>query len=91
MNSKNKWSVVTRNLDGLKLDYEDDDLGKIAYHIYTCYKELLMRKQIFVNIKSNVEGKYLKIVTNNTESRIGVDHPELGHIGYLNFVELRSN
>ncbi|WP_235526043.1 hypothetical protein [Pedobacter sp. Leaf216] len=50
-----------------------------------------MRKQIFVNIKSNVEGKYLKIVTNNTESRIGVDHPELGHIGYLNFVELRSN
>jgi len=92
LHSQHKWLVIIRNLDGFKLDYENDDLGKTAYHVYTCYKEQLIRKQIFVYIKNNIENKYLKIITDsNSESMIGVDHPEDGHIGYLSFVELRNN
>lgn len=92
VNSKYKWSVVFRNLDGFKLAYEHDDLGKVAYHIYTCYKEQLIQKQMSVYIRNNLEDKYLKIIADgSSESMIGVDHPELGHIGYLNFVELHSN
>ena len=84
--TKHNWCVIVRSTEGLNLVYQDDDLGKIGYHVYTTYKASLFKRQILVYIKNNIENRYLKIVTDgSSESMIGVNHPLHGHIGYLSF------
>jgi len=87
--SKNNWCVIIRSMDGFKLDYEENDLGKVGYHIYNKYKTHLLRGQVSVYIKDNFLNRYLKIVADGTsDSSFSVDHPVNGYIGYLSFEEL---
>lgn len=84
-----KWSVLIRDSNEIKLDFDDDDLGAIGYHIYNTYKTQLTQNQVSVYIKNNVNNNYLKIVTDeDSESMISVDHPIQGHLGYLSYIEV---
>lgn len=90
--SKNNWSVIVKSIDGIKLDYEENELSNVGYHIYSSYHEQLMQGQMSVYIKDNIKNKYLKIVTDgSSESMIGVVDPGQGFIGYLSFIELQKN
>jgi len=87
--TENNWCVIIKSFEALILVFEDNDLGKIGYHIYSNYKEQLIQGQMFVYIKDNKEDRYLKIVTDgSSESMIGINHPDSGHIGYLSFEEV---
>lgn len=90
--SKNNWSVIVKSIDSIKLDYEENELSNVGYHIYSRYHEQLMQGQMSVYIKDNIKNKYLKIVTDgSSESMIGVVDPVKGFIGYLSFIELEKN
>ena len=83
---KYNWLVIVKSMEGYKSVYEENDLAKVGYYICCNYKEELTARKISVYIKDSLENRYLKIVADgSSESMVGVDHPELGHIGYLSF------
>lgn len=82
--SEFQWVLIIRTKDKLYKAFEDDDLGKVGYHIYNEYIKSINQIDIF--IVDNKENKFLKIENGSeSESMIGVRHPEQGHIGYLSF------
>ncbi|MES2447904.1 MAG: hypothetical protein V4546_12030 [Bacteroidota bacterium] len=82
--SKFQWVVIIRTKDKFYKSFEDDDLGKVGYHIYTEHIKSINHTDIF--IIDNKENEFLKIENGSeSESMIGVRHPEQGHIGYLSF------
>lgn len=70
----------------LHRSYEHDNINALAYLLYKHFTSAIDRLGIY--IKDNESGKVYKIVKEYTESMIGVDHPEQGYMGFLNFIEV---
>lgn len=83
------YSVLIKGSGRIYSSIEDNDLNKVAYHIYTNFiKEL---DTIDIYIRDNKYNEFMHIdKTNKSESMIGVDHPIHGHIGYLPFIRVNK-
>jgi len=87
--SNYRWSVISRIKNDIKLVFEDNELDRVGYYIYSSYQTQLMQNKISVYLKNNVENTYLKVVTDgSSESMFAVSHPTEGFIGYLSFEEV---
>ena len=68
----------------LTLVLEGDKIDELGYQIYKSHIADL--DKIDILIRDNQTGEIMKIVKDgDSESMIGVSHPEKGHIGYLQF------
>ena len=64
--------------------FEGDVIDALGFEIYTRYADKL--EEVDILIRDNQTRDLMRIVQDgDTESMIGVSHPEVGHIGYLMF------
>lgn len=76
--------VIIRAKGKFYKSYEDDDLGKVGYHIYSKYGQSIDKLDVY--IKDNYDNKLMLIEKDKeSESMLAVDHPVDGFIGYLRF------
>lgn len=69
----------------MTLVFEGNRIDELGYQIYKSHTADL--DKIDILIRDNQTGEIMKIVKDgDSESMIGVSHPENGHIGYLRFV-----
>lgn len=79
-----RYVVLVRSNDRLYKSYEDDDLGKVGYHIYSKYAQSTDKLNVY--IRDNYKNKLMLIEKDKeSESMFAVDHPVDGFIGYLRF------
>lgn len=84
-----KWSILIKLNGKVYLESEDNDLGKIGFHIYTNLVQSIDSHSIY--IRDNSSNELMRIDKDyESESMIGVNHPEQGHIGYLPFTIVDS-
>jgi hypothetical protein len=84
-----RWSVVIKNNGQVYSDFEEDDLGKIGYRIYTELEKPNHSSEIYIRENSK---KQLLWINKDYESdyMFGVDNPEGRRIGYLPFSRVAS-
>jgi len=74
----------------LTLVLEENRIDELGYQIYK--SQLADLDKIDILIRNNQTGEVMKIVKDgDSESMIGVIHPEKGHIGYLQYDTLNVN
>lgn len=77
-------SPINENPRSLILISEGNRIDELGYQIYKSHIADL--DKIDILIRDNKTGEVMKIVKDgDSESMIGVSHPEKGHIGYLQF------
>ena len=84
-----RYTVFIKFNGKVSKSYEDDDICKIGYLIYTELYKLGYTHEIY--IRNNHTNELMRIDKDyDSECMIGVDHPEQGHIGYLPFTNVTS-
>lgn len=84
LQSSFKYVVIVRSNGTIYKSYEEDDLGKAGYHIYSKYGQSINKIDVYV--KDNESDKFMLIEKDKeSESMFAVNHPENGFIGYLRF------
>lgn len=74
----------------LTLVLEGNRIDELGYQIYKSHTADL--DKIDILIRDNGTGEVMKIVKEgDSESMIGVSHPDMGHIGYLKFDIVQIN
>lgn len=82
--STSKYVVIVRSNGTIYKSYEDNDLGKVGYHICCKYGQSI--DKIDVYIKDNSGNKLMIIEKDKaSESMFAVEHPIDGFIGFLRF------
>ncbi len=93
VSSHYNYSVFKRPINGdrssLILISEGNTIDELGYQIYKSHISDL--DKIDILIRDNKTGESMKVVKDgDSESMIGVCHPEMGHIGYLHFINIES-
>ena len=68
----------------MTLVLEENQIDELGYQIYKSNTADL--DKIDILIRDNQTGGIMKIIKDgDSESMIGISHPEMGHLGYLEF------